>query len=325
MKQPEMEVPPARSAAVELGALGVLAIRGTDAARFLQGQVSNDLERLVDGGSLLAGYHNPQGRTIAILRLVQAADGILALTPRELVPPVAARLARFVLRAKVQLRDESASWRVRGIVAPQPSGELHAKLADAPARWLVLDRREGEEPAHAPSAPRPAGNAPLGPAAALAPSAGRQWTLLDIAAGLPQVYSSTSEAFVAQMLNLDLLDGIALSKGCYTGQEVIARAHYRGRVKRRMQRWRTRGPCSLAPGEGGLLEDGRAFRVVEAAQLPDGRCEFLAVAPLDAAGPPEREAPLAAGTPAADDARAANGTPAPLAVEALPLPYPLPR
>jgi folate-binding Fe-S cluster repair protein YgfZ len=84
------------------------------------------------------------------------------------------------------------------------------------------------------------------------------------------------------MLNLDLLGAIAFDKGCYTGQEVIARAHYRGRVKRRMQRFVTEAPAALQPGDAGALADGRAFRVVEAAQHPDGRCEFLAVSTLDA-------------------------------------------
>jgi folate-binding protein YgfZ len=104
-----------------------------------------------------------------------------------------------------------------------------------------------------------------------------EWRALDIAAGLPQVYVATSEAFVAQMLNLDLVDGVAFDKGCYTGQEVIARAHYRGKVKRRMQRFRTRDTARLAAGDSGALSDGRSFKVVDAVQLSDGRCEFLAV------------------------------------------------
>jgi folate-binding protein YgfZ len=103
---------------------------------------------------------------------------------------------------------------------------------------------------------------------------------LDIADGEAQVYAVTSEEFVAQMLNLDALDGIAFAKGCYTGQEVIARAHYRGRVKRRLQRFVSRGAATLAVGESGTLADGRGFKVVEAVKLADGRCEFLAVAPV---------------------------------------------
>jgi folate-binding protein YgfZ len=139
------------------------------------------------------------------------------------------------------------------------------------------------------------------------------WLAADIAAGIPHVYAATSEAFVAQMLNLDLLDGIAFDKGCYTGQEVIARAHYRGKVKRRMQRFRTREPAKPNPGDSGTLADGRTFKVVAAVQLSDGRSEFLAVAPT---------------TPSAnidDEAHAAHTTDAaPLNAEQLALPYSLP-
>ena len=103
------------------------------------------------------------------------------------------------------------------------------------------------------------------------------WRALDIAAGLPQVYASTSEAFVAQMLNLDVLGAIAFDKGCYTGQEVIARAHYRGRVKRRMQRFHLPA-AQLRPGDTGDLPDGRSFKVVDAVTLADGSCDLLAVA-----------------------------------------------
>ncbi len=289
-----MPATPARaSAAIALADLGVLRVRGADAARFLQGQLSNDVTRLASQGSLLAGYHNPQGRAIALLRLVQAAEGdILAVLPRDVLPAVLSRLARFVLRAKVQLSDDSASWRIEGVVQVEAPAPLAIQVADAPARWLALRAAD---------------------TTASAVGERRAWTLLDIASGLPQVYARTSEAFVAQMLNLDLIEGIAFSKGCYTGQEVIARAHYRGRVKRRMQRWRTVAGAALAPGDNGTLADGRGFRVVEAAQLADGRCEFLAVTSSDPQGPRE------------SDGEPESAAHRPLAVEALPLPYSLPN
>jgi len=295
---------PEPSTTLELRELGVLSVRGGDALAFLQGQLSSDITRLEAEGSQLAGYHNPQGRTIAVVRL-GAVRGqvleVLAVMPRELIAPVAARLGRFVLRAKVQLVDASASWRVRGLVQPHapapPSGAdaVTMKAGDSPTRWLALEPQ---------AAPHLTSAAP-----AMAQSA---WRLLDIAAGIPQVYARTSEAFVAQMLNLDLLGGIAFSKGCYTGQEVIARAHYRGRVKRRMQRWRTRERAELAPGDTGRLADGRVYRVVESVQLADGRCEFLAVAPLDARPEAEPEGEPAGSAQSVIDA------------EQLPLPYELP-
>ncbi len=405
---------------IELGDWGVLRVRGPDSVRFLQGQVSNDVERLTPERSQLAGYHNPQGRTIAVPRLVHLApDDVLAILPRELTSPVASRLAKFILRAKVKIADESASWRVTGLIAPDTHGEHRAGAGGAgaspspgagegaastsagtarrvrsaapdpsaanaeivaasdalDANWAAgqfeqasavaaaageltsaaAQLEEAESIVALPTASAlmlpddvnsqslsgttvivRVGGAParwlvISPAGKPMPLSGcvkaerDAWRLLDIAEGLPQVYAATSEEFVAQMLNLDVLGAIAFDKGCYTGQEVIARAHYRGRVKRRMQRFISRGPARLAVGESGQLADGRAFKVVEAAQLANGRCEFLAVAPVVAAG--EATATDARGTTGGSDEElddvARPG--APLNAETLPLPYPLPE
>lgn len=363
--------------------LGVLRLRGPDAVKFLQGQLSNDVEKLSAERSQLAGYHNPQGRVIALVRLVQwSADDILAILPRELIATVASRLTKFVLRAKVKISDDSSGWRLTGLVAPHSSpvngsGALSAQESDAlagaamswaaaqfasasaavaasaetssaaaqleeadsvvelpeasafmlpdglnsqarsgatvvirvgtsPARWLILSPSE---------APLPLSGCGLGDRDA--------WRLLDIADGVAQVYAATSEEFVAQMLNLDTLEGIAFDKGCYTGQEVIARAHYRGRVKRRMQRFFSRGALKLAPGESGQLADGRTFKVVDAVQLANGRCEFLAVAPL-VAGSVEEAAPAAAVAPSAVAPSAVVAAAVQVDAEALPLAYALP-
>jgi folate-binding protein YgfZ len=311
---------------VLLDALGVLRARGQDVLSFLQGQLSNDLTLLAADRSLLAGYHNPQGRVIALLHLLQLApDDLLLLLPRELIAPVIARLSKFVLRAKVKLSDESPQWRISGLLQPATAGEpggsdeaaagerllaalpaaanaaariaaaTAVRLAQEPARWLLVS---------------PVSQPPL-PGTRTAAEAGI-WQRLAIAAGEPQVYAATSEEFVAQMLNLDCLGAIAFEKGCYTGQEVIARAHYRGRVKRRMQRFVMRAARQLRPADAGTLSDGRAFQVVEAVVLADGRCEFLAVAPLTSS---ESAPGVAAGTSHAGERFDA---------EALPLPYLLP-
>ena len=395
----------------ELADLGALRVRGADAVSFLQGQVSNDVARLTPQHSLLAGYHNPQGRAIALLRLVQLEqDDLLAILPRELAPTVASRLSKFVLRAKVKIADESASWRVTGLAAPaqkasvaknSDAGAAHrgasvatagtidpgpgtstaqdssetswaagqferasalvalpaganaaapAAMASDPdvsswtaAQLAVADATISLPDASALMLPDSVGSqsrvddsvvvrvgaaparwlmiSPAQQASPLAPVARADrdsWRRLDIAAGQPQVYAATSEEFVAQMLNLDALDGIAFDKGCYTGQEVIARAHYRGRVKRRLQRFVSRGALRLAAGDSGQLADGRAFKVVEAVQVADGRCEFLAVAPL-AAG--DQEPPTA---PAAQSS-ATSAQSTPVDAEQLALPYKLPN
>ena len=304
---------------VELDDLGVLRIAGADIVRFLQGQLSNDVGRVSADRSALAGLHNPQGRTIALLRIVQLApDSFLALLPRELAAAVAARLTKYVLRAKVKVTDESPGWRITGLIASglgaatdsQPTQAALAQGASAedasaplagypcaageqrrlgdtvvvcvsarPARWLLITSGAAPETLDPTAAHSSAGIEHSIPARR------DLWRQLDIIAGQPQVYGATSEEFVAQMLNLDVVGAIAFDKGCYTGQEVIARAHYRGRVKRRLQRFRSRVPLDLRPGDSGELTDGRAFKVVEAVRLDDGRCEFLAVAPLPSADP----------------------------------------
>ena len=294
---------------VSLSELGVLRVRGADARAFLQGQLSNDMQLLSAARGLLAGYHNPQGRVIALLRLAQLApDDILAVLPRELLTSVVQRLTKFILRSKVRLADDSPHWQLSGISGvPQgaagglPAGADEAAVSDgtlvlrlpgAAPRWLRLT---------------PAGSAPLSHDRRPAPR--EAWQRVAIATGEPQVYAATTEEFVAQMLNLDVLGGIAFDKGCYTGQEVIARAHFRGRVKRRLQRFVSAAPQLLRPGESGVLGDGRPFKVVDAVRLEDGRCEFLAVAPLPGA---------AAEATAAPAERA-------LQAQSLPLPYALPE
>jgi tRNA-modifying protein YgfZ len=248
--------------ATALDDLGAIRVQGAEAVKFLQGQLSNDVTKLSPEQPLLAGFHNPQGRVIALLRLVSlGAEDILALLPRELAAPVAARLGKFILRARVKLCDDSSSWRVTGIASEPPPGELFVRTDLAtPRGWLVTPTNKPTDLAGYSNLDR------------------ESWRALDIAAGIPQVYAATSEAFVAQMLNLDVLGAISFDKGCYTGQEIIARAHYRGRVKRRMQRFSSHAPLQLVPGSSGVLDDGRSYEVVDAARLPDGHIEFLAVA-----------------------------------------------
>jgi tRNA-modifying protein YgfZ len=403
---------------IELTDLGMLRFRGADTVKFLQGQVSNDVERLTAERSQLAGYHNPQGRVIALLRLVQLApDDVLAILPRELVATVASRLMKFVLRAKVKIADDSAGWRIAGLVAPHAGGagagrvraassssagasgaavdgsgasdklspEAAAAFEARASSWAAaqfqqasaaaatagelslaaaqLEEAESVVPLPTASAlmlpdavhsqslaggtfiirigATPARWLALSPAGEAAPLAGcvaadrDVWRLLDIADGEAQVYAATSEEFVAQMLNLDALDAIAFDKGCYTGQEVIARAHYRGRVKRRLQRLVSRGMVAkLTVGATGQLTDGRAFKVVEAVQLEDGRCEFLAVAPMVAGATPGGTEAISSGADASAQAGSSDGPTASAApttstpvldAEALPLPYPLPE
>ena len=294
--------------------MGVLRFAGADAQTFLQGQVSNDTRVLASGRTLRAAYSSPQGRVIAVLELLPHASGVLALLPRDLAATTRERLRRFVLRAKLQIEDLSdslpvsvvhgaatlASWGLprpaldRGYVEQGEIGVAGIR-GDADRYWVVGDP---------------------GTVAVAAPAADieRDWRLADIRAGIPRIYAATSEAFVAQMLNLDLVDGISFTKGCYTGQEIIARTQHLGRIKRRMFRlglpagdWRI--------GQSLRLSDGRTGRITELA-AGDGGIEALAVLNLTA-----NETPAASEVQAENDTGSADSATAVTTASLLPLPY----
>jgi len=274
------------------GALGVLAFRGPDAARFLQGQLSADVENLPSGASRWAGLHNPQGRAVALLMLARLSpEDIFAVLPRELMHDVGALLQKFVFRAKVRI--EPPALHVIGAAA---GADPHGAYAFAWGNRQLLLAPAGRDLARS------------------ADTAG--WDLEDVRQGLPQVYAATREQFVAQMLNLDLLGAVSFDKGCYTGQEVIARAHYRGRVKRRLQRWLNTSGTPLEPGHTARAPDGRGLAVVRSAPVEAGAGgsiqEILAVGAFGPAGEVE--------TAARPDDAAGVTVSGPL-----PLPYSLPE
>lgn len=266
-----------------LSFLAAIRFTGPDAATFLQGQLTQDMGRLVDGRTLLAACNNPQGRVVAILRLRQSGDSIYALLPADLAEPVAARLRKFVLRAKVDLTvgDGLAPVWLQGPV---------------PAGVVLFDYAPGRQVALLPGAH----------AAATTGSAStveRDWFAADVVAGLPQILSAASEHFVAQMLNLDLLDAISFTKGCYTGQEIVARTQNLGRIKRRTFRYRIPDGPAPAPLAGLFLDGQKVGEVVMSAAREDG-VELLSVTALDA-----RERPLRT-----EDGRTATPAPLPYAI-----------
>jgi tRNA-modifying protein YgfZ len=269
---------------------GLLRFSGADGVSFLQGQLSNDMRQLAAGAPVLAAYSSPQGRVLALLRVLPHSTGPVAILPRELSAPTLERLGKFVLRAKVRIEDAGEALAVagshsstdlesRGIAIPQTDrgyaehdGIGVARVSrDADRYWVVGQPERLAEHDFA------ADDAHAG-------RAEHDWRLADIRAGLPQIYAQTRDLFVAQMLNLDLVDGISFSKGCYTGQEIIARAQHLGRIKRRLFRLQLpKSPWNI--GDAVRLYDGRAGRLIELARTGEG---FESLAVLHAqAGEPE--------------------------------------
>lgn len=245
---------------LQLDHLAALEFAGADASAFLHGQLSSDVLGLAVGDSHLTSYSTPKGRVVAILRLIRKPDRLIGVLPADLAVPVLERLRKYVLRAKVTLRVAT---------------ELVAfGTTSAPDRLIV----------GAPSAPRTAADSEPRIAA---------WKRANIAAGIAQVYAATSELFVAQMLNLDLVNAISFRKGCYTGQEIIARTQNLGRIKRRMLRLEVRTDDAIAVG--GTVSLGRfgLGTVVEAASGAHGHLELLAVVHLEPqAGATSEAAPI---------------------------------
>ena len=305
---PSLSAPPTR-----LAHLGILRFSGADALSFLQGQISNDTQRLAGNETLFAAYSTAQGRVLALIYLLPHSSGVAAILPRELLQPTLERMRKFVLRAKVRIEDAGESLVVGGGFGAAPmaakgyveqDGIGIAPLGHDPSRHWVI----GPPQSFAADA--------AADAAAEAPET--RWRLADIQAGLPQVYAATSEAFVAQMLNLDLLDGISFTKGCYTGQEIIARTQHLGRIKRRLHRLQLPAG-SWRIGQALRLADGRQGRLTEVIDS-GGRTEALAVLNLEANPSAAREASPSA----ASDASVAGEEPGELVqASELPLPYSL--
>ncbi|MGD0502168.1 MAG: hypothetical protein ABSD02_05470 [Steroidobacteraceae bacterium] len=255
--------------------MGVLRFSGPDAVAFLQGQVSNDTAPLSRGAPVLAAHSTPQGRVLAVLHLLPHSSGILAVLPRDVAASTLERLRRFVLRAKVKIEDVSAELDVVGI---HGSALLAAAAVEAPGATGYVEK-------HGVGVGRVRWDA------APACTSERYWLIGDSASIASLALGDDPERiernwrllFVAQMLNLDLIGGISFSKGCYTGQEIIARTQHLGRIKRRMSRLRL-PPGSWSMGQAIRLADGRAGRLTELARIDNG-FEALAVLSLDAGAP----------------------------------------
>lgn len=246
---------------VPLSELAVIEAAGADAISFLHGQLTQDTEGLPDAHARLAGYCTAKGRLLASLVIWKDTRDetpvLRALVRRDLAEALVKRLTMFVLRAKVQISISDLA--VYGF-APQGLG-LPAAVSSAPphlpgstglpentAPWTLVRHADATWIAapskqHCPtrwwlvsqaisdaSEPEPADRA----SAADTSDEGQAWQAADIMSGLPWVQAATQDMFIPQTLNFDLIDGVNFTKGCYPGQEVVARAHYRGAVKRRM-------------------------------------------------------------------------------------------
>lgn len=276
----------------DLSHLSLIRVEGEDSRTFMQGQFTNDARDISPEHSQLSAHCSPKGRMLALFRIVERDGAFLLQLPGPLVPALLKRLGLFVLRSKVRIGNASDEVARIGLAGMEAEKLVEECLGDVPAQVDEVIQRDGI------SCVRLGGELPrfelllsFERAPALwerlaetaQPSSTELWKLLAIRAGEPVVYPETADHFVPQMANLQRVNGLSFTKGCYTGQEVVARMHYLGKLKRRMYRAHIEAACPQ-PGEelfsSSSASGQGAGRIVEAAPIPGG-CEVLAVCEVD--------------------------------------------
>ena len=269
----------------DLSPLSLLAIDGADATAFLQGQLSNDVNALAPGRAHYTSYNSPKGRMLANFVLWRDGAGYRALLPGDVAESVRKRLAMYVLRSKVTLADVSAASSRFGVGGPGAPEALAAALGVVPEPFVVAPA--GDATVLALPGPRfvvivaaaaaEATRSVLLRHAALAPY--DTWRWLTIRAGVPIVTAATQDQFVAQTANWELLGGVSFQKGCYTGQEIIARTQHLGRLKERTFAFHVDAADVVAGARlySTVFGEQACGTIVDAAPAPGGGTDLLAV------------------------------------------------
>lgn len=274
-----------------LGHLTLIAIEGRDATAFLQGQFTSDVAALEPGDWQWSGYCNSKGRLLGTLRLARAGESFLAETPTSIALDIANRLRKFVLRARVTFAIDADAYCGIGLAGSQAAASLTDWLDRAPP---VAGHAEslgggiligvGQSRWHCYLAPEPAMVAWDRLTSRATPISTRAWTRFDLDEGIPWIVPETQSLFVPQMVDFELLGGVSFTKGCYPGQEIVARSQYLGSVKRRLHVART--APDLAPGTrlaNTAHPDQAIGNVVSSAPAGDASFRILAVLDLESA------------------------------------------
>ncbi|MCB5187922.1 folate-binding protein YgfZ [Methylobacillus caricis] len=270
----------------DLSHYGLLSLEGEDAVTFLQGQVTNDVKKLDGTQGHYSGYCTPKGRLLALFLAFARQDTVYLQFDRALLEAVSKRLRMYVLRSKVVIKDISDATVRLGIAGNQASSALQALFGNVPQTEYATSTFEDVMIIRLPGALAryeiiiPAEKA-AGIWSALSqhatPANKTDWDLREIHAGIPEIVPATQEAFVPQMINLDALNGINFKKGCYTGQEIVARTHYLGKVKRRTQLAHI--ATDSRPNAGDEVQDATGAvtgQIVRSAPNPGGGYDVLA-------------------------------------------------
>ncbi len=287
--QQEREAAITKTILTDLSPQGLIKVSGEDAPDFLQNQFSNDIREISPELSQLNAWCNAKGRILASLRVFQVADDYFLQLSSDLLDATLKRLRMFVLRSRVTLEDVSNEWAGIGLAGNDAPVLLARQVSRLPENTnqviqengLVVIRLAGDTPRFQIHG-QPSAISTLWQAlqTEATPVGYPVWSWLEIQAGIPNIVANTTEAFVPQMVNYSTIGGVSFTKGCYPGQEVVARMHYLGKLKRRMylahvetESLPDAGENLFPPGENAQS----CGKVVQAQASPQGGVDLLAV------------------------------------------------
>lgn len=275
---------------------GILYVGGEDAREFLQNQLSNDISHIDANKAQLSSFSNAKGRMIAIFRVLQIEGGYLLIMPRSILQDVMQQLQQYVIRSQVVLADITDSFAMFGISSragllpdderfPAQLNQVYqsdslicaqVNSSEGLQRYLILSNDEAEAIELVTTLSNK-----------LSISVADSWRLQEILAGIPTLYPPTMQAFVLQMSNLQMVDGVSFKKGCYPGQEVVARMQYLGKLKRRMYLASVESEQCPQPGDelqsyDAETKDGSG-KVVDAVMVSPNRSLMLFIAQIEKA------------------------------------------
>lgn len=279
----------------DLSDCALIRAHGAEAQHFLNGQLSNDTRLLDEAHSQLASWCSPKGRMLVIFRLFRRGNDYLLLLPSVLQENILKRLRMFVLRAKVTLENMEVDLVSLGVSGPDAEKMLRDTVGFVPDRDNGGETR-GEVTVISLPGPHPRFQIVAPPSAAMklwdslksraVPVGPPVWAWLDIMAGIPTVLPQTNEEFVPQMANLETVGGVNFKKGCYPGQEIVARMQYLGKLKQRMYRAHLEAEVAPQPADAIYAPDfpgQSAGTVVDAQPSPEGGYDLLAVIQISSA------------------------------------------
>lgn len=315
----ELDASADKTVLADVSHLGLIALRGDDVQDFLQGQLTSDMRALSEAGAQWSGYCSPKGRLLANFLLWKREGEVFMQLPPELRESIQKRLTLFVLRAKVKLREASNDWvrlamsgadaqrAIADVLGPVPADTLGA--AHHAAGSVI---RIGADKFVLALRPERAEAIWQGLAARATPVGAPAWDWLRLVAGIPVILPPTQDAFVPQMVNYELIGGVSFQKGCYPGQEIVARTQYLGKLKRRLFLAHIDAESTPQPADdlySDTLPDQACGQILNVARAPGGGHDALAVILVDSAksatvhwrrpdGPPLAMRPLPYDVPA---------------------------